>query len=350
MQLNKKRILLWVYILVACTLVRGIFFIQHINAPLQFTAELTEQLNEQLENEYRIEVEAGSTFNRIVNSLAADGLIEYPFDLRLYGRLSGKANTIKAGDYQLTEGMSALDLLEKMIAGQVIVYQVVLVEGWTLIQALDAIQSHPMVTSTLASDNQSELKSALQSLLQSEKYPEGLIFPDTYNFSRGTTDRVLIERAAETMQDVLAEEWPGRDVGLPYNNPYDALIMASIIEKETGLASEREQIAGVFIRRLNQGMRLQTDPTVIYGLGESYDGDLTRTDLRTATPYNTYMNSGLPPTPIALPGREAIAASLHPGQGDTLYFVARGDGSHYFSSTLQEHEQAVQQYQLSNTQ
>jgi len=331
---NKKRILLWVYILVACTLVRGIFFIQHINAPLQFTAELNEQPDDQLENEYRIEVEAGSSFNRIVNSLAADGLIEYPFDLRLYGRLSGKANTIKAGDYLLTEGMSALDLLEKMIAGEVIVYQVVLVEGWTLIQALEAIQSHPMVTSTIASEDESELKSALQSLLQSENYPEGLIFPDTYNFSRGTTDKALLERAAETMQEILAQEWPGRNVGLPYSNPYDALIMASIIEKETGLASEREQ----------------TDPTVIYGMGESYDGDLTRTDLRTASPYNTYMNSGLPPTPIALPGREAIAASLHPDQGDTLYFVARGDGSHYFSSTLQEHQQAVQRYQLSNTQ
>ena len=207
-----------------------------------------------------------------------------------------------------------------------------------------------MVTSTIASEDESELKSALQSLLQSENYPEGLIFPDTYNFSRGTTDKALLERAAETMQEILAQEWPGRNVGLPYSNPYEALIMASIIEKETGLASEREQIAGVFIRRLNQGMRLQTDPTVIYGMGESYDGDLTRTDLRTATPYNTYMNSGLPPTPIALPGREAIAASLHPDQGDTLYFVARGDGSHYFSSTLQEHQQAVQQYQLSNTQ
>jgi UPF0755 protein len=346
MLLNKKRIVLWVYVLVACCLVRGIFFIQHINAPLQFTA----QLDEQLENEYRVEVEAGSTFNRIVSRLAADGLIEYPFDVRLYGRLSGKANTIKAGDYHLTEGMSAVDLLDKMIAGEVIIYQVILVEGWTLLQALQAIQNHAMVTSTIVAEDQSDIKSVLQSLLQSEFYPEGLIFPDTYNFSRGTTDRELLERAAENMQAVLAQEWSGRDVGLPYSNPYDALIMASIIEKETGLASEREQIAGVFIRRLNQGMRLQTDPTVIYGMGESYDGDLTRTDLRTATPYNTYTNSGLPPTPIALPGREAIAASLHPDQSDTLYFVARGDGSHYFSTTLQEHEQAVQQYQLSNTQ
>jgi len=203
-----------------------------------------------------------------------------------------------------------------------------------------------MITATLDADNPEQLRAQLQQLLQTEKYPEGLVFPDTYNFRRGTTDRDLLLRASDTMQKILAEEWQGRDVGLPYSEPYEALIMASIIEKETGLASERQQIAGVFIRRLQQRMRLQTDPTVIYGLGDSYDGDLTRTDLRTASPYNTYLNSGLTPTPIALPGREAIFASLHPDESDTLYFVARGDGSHYFSSSLEEHQRAVRQYQL----
>lgn len=203
-----------------------------------------------------------------------------------------------------------------------------------------------MVTATLDADNPQEL----MALLETDFYPEGLIFPDTYNFSRGTTDREIVLRARALMEEVLDEEWPSRDVGLPYDSPFDALIMASIIEKETALASEREQIAGVFIRRLQRGMRLQTDPTVIYGLGADFNGDLTRANLRQASPYNTYLNAGLPPTPIALPGRESIAASLHPDQGDTLYFVARGDGSHYFSSTLEEHERAVEQYQRGNTQ
>ncbi len=348
---DKKRVLLWVYILLACSLVRGIFFFLHINAPLQLESYQSAQSDENntLSRDlagYSVVIEPGTTFTGLVNRLADEGILEYPFDVRLYGRLSGLASSIKAGDYLLTAGMTPRMLLEKLVKGDVIIYQVVLLEGWTLVQALATIQNHPMIISTLEADSPEQLRSELQSLLKTEKYPEGMIFPDTYNFSRGTTDRDLLIRAANTMQTVLAEEWEGRDVGLPYSEPYEALIMASIIEKETGLASEREQIAGVFIRRLQQRMRLQTDPTVIYGLGDSYDGDLTRTDLRTASPYNTYMNSGLTPTPIALPGREAISASLHPDQSDTLYFVAKGDGSHYFSSTLEEHQQAVRQYQL----
>ncbi len=341
---DKKRVLLWVYILIACTVLRGIFFLQHINSPIQLDAFLSEQSG--LENGYSIVIEPGTTFTGLVSRLAAEGILDHPFDVRLYGRFSGLANSIKAGDYLLTPDMTPRMLLEKLVKGDVIVYQVVLLEGWTLAQALAAIQNHPMITTTLDTDNPEQLRGQLQQLLQTEKYPEGLVFPDTYNFSRGTTDRDLLLRAAATMQIVLAEEWQGRDVGLPYSEPYEALIMASIIEKETGLASERQQIAGVFIRRLQQRMRLQTDPTVIYGLGDSYDGDLTRTDLRTASPYNTYLNSGLTPTPIALPGRESISASLHPDQSDTLYFVARGDGSHYFSSSLEEHQRAVRQYQL----
>ncbi len=203
-----------------------------------------------------------------------------------------------------------------------------------------------MVQSTLESGDRDEL----QALFQSPYYPEGLAFPDTYNFSRGTTDSEILVRAKNMMEETLVELWEARDAGLPYENSFEALIMASIIEKETGLASERQQISGVFIRRLQQGMRLQTDPTVIYGLGEAFDGNLTRDDLRAMTPYNTYRIDGLPPTPIALPGRESIFASLHPDQSDTLYFVAKGDGSHYFSSTLEEHEQAVEQYQSGNRQ
>jgi UPF0755 protein len=298
----------------------------------------------QLENDFPIEVASGTTFNRLVTRLAGAGITEHAFDMRLYGRLSGRADQIKAGEYVLTPGMTHKEFLEKLVAGDVITHQTILVEGWTLKQALDTIQSNPMVTTTLDSSDQSQL----QNLLNSSFYPEGLVFPDTYNFSRGTNDSDLLMRAHDLMQVILEEEWAARDVGLPYETPYEALIMASIIERETGLASERQQIAGVFIRRLQMGMRLQTDPTVIYGLGSDFDGDLTRADLQRPSPYNTYLNSGLPPTPIALPGRESIFASLHPEQGDTLYFVARGDGSHYFSSSLEEHERAVEQYQLGN--
>ncbi|MDG2176253.1 MAG: endolytic transglycosylase MltG [Gammaproteobacteria bacterium] len=330
--INRKRILLWLYIILACGIVRGIFFFLHINSPLQ------------LENDYPIEVVSGTTFNRLVTRLAGAGITEHAFDMRLYGRLSGRTNEIKAGEYVLNPGTTHKEFLEKLVAGDVITHQTILVEGWTLKQALDTIQSNPMVTITLDSSDQSQL----QSLLNSSFYPEGLVFPDTYNFSRGTNDSDLLLRAHDLMQVILEEEWAARDVGLPYETPYEALIMASIIERETGLASERQQIAGVFIRRLQLGMRLQTDPTVIYGLGSDFDGDLTRADLQRPSPFNTYLNSGLPPTPIALPGRESIFASLHPDQGDTLYFVARGDGSHYFSSTLEEHQRAVEQYQLGN--
>ncbi len=334
MRISRKQLLLWGWIIVACGMLRGVFFLQHINAPLI------------LAEPYTADVSGGTTFNRLVTRLANAGIIANPFDVRLYARLSGRANNIKAGEYALTPGMTSRDLLDKLVAGDVIVHQVVLLEGWTLSQALAAIQDHPMMTASLDPAD----PEALQTALGSPVYPEGMIFPDTYNFSRGMTDHELLRRAYQKMTEVLAEEWPGRDVGLPYDDEYDALIMASIIEKETALASERQQIAGVFVRRLQQGMRLQTDPTVIYGMGENFSGDLTRADLRRQSPYNTYLNAGLPPTPIALPGRESIHASLHPDQGDTLYFVARGDGSHQFSSTLEEHERAVQQYQLGRQQ
>ena len=331
---RRKQVLLWGWILLACAILRGVFFLQHINTPLSLDAP------------YQIDVGAGTTFNRIVSRLADEGILDNPFDVRLYGRLSGRADAIKAGDYSLAPGITPRQLLDKLVAGEVIVHRVVILEGWTLRQALATLQGHPMVNATIDPVQPEQI----QAVLGTDIYPEGMIFPDTYNFNRGTTDRELLQRAYEVMQNVLAEEWQGRDVGLPYASSYEALIMASIIEKETALAAEREQIAGVFVRRLQRGMRLQTDPTVIYGLGDDYDGDLTRADLRLQTPYNTYLNAGLPATPIALPGRESIHASLHPDQADTLYFVARGDGSHYFSSTLEEHERAVQQYQLGGQQ
>ena len=186
---------------------------------------------------------------------------------------------------------------------------------------------------------------ALQTAFGVTEWPEGQFFPDTYNFTRGTTDLQVLQRAQLLMQEVLSSAWATRDAGLPYATPQEALTMASIIEKETAVAEEREQIAGVFIRRLQRNMRLQTDPTVIYGLGTNFDGNLTRAHLESDTPWNTYTRSGLPLTPIALPGRAAVEASLHPDQSENLYFVARGDGTHYFSATLEEHNRAVEQYQ-----
>jgi len=331
---GNKKWLFWGWVILLSTVLRLVFFFQHVHAPLALDAE------------YPIDVSTGTTFNRLVNRLAESGVITHPFDARLYGRLSGRANAIKAGEYALTPGMALPDLLDKLIAGDVIVHQVVLVEGWTLAQALAAIQSHPMVQDTLVEPAPGEL----QSLLGTARYPEGRIFPDTYHFSRGTSDSELLQRAYKLMEEVLEREWLGRAMDLPYATPDEALVMASIIEKETALASERDLIAGVFVRRLQRRMRLQTDPTVIYGLGPDFSGNLTRADLRSPSPYNTYLNAGLPPTPIALPGRESIHAALHPAEGDTLYFVARGDGSHQFSSTLEEHERAVVQYQLGRTQ
>tara|TARA_R110000824_G_scaffold288508_2_gene476655 strand:+ start:245512 stop:246552 length:1041 start_codon:yes stop_codon:yes gene_type:complete len=330
----RKQLLLWSYILVACLLLRGGFFYQNLHATLE--------LPESDQNPYLILVRNGQSFSQVSNQLYNLGIVKSGFDIRWFARLSGKASQIKAGEYILDEGMSALDVLDKLVKGDIYYRRIRILEGWTLKQALQAIQAHPNIEVTLDIENEDDL----QALLASEYYPEGLLFPDTYNFSSGSTDRAIVLRAANLMQQVLAEEWQKRSVGLPYDDSYQALIMASIIEKETGRVEERNLIAGVFMNRLQNNMRLQTDPTVIYGLGESFTGNLTRAHLQTLTPYNTYRINGLPPTPIALPGRDAIAAALNPEIHEYLYFVARGDGSHYFSSTLEEHNAAVERFQL----
>ena len=321
----------WLYVLVLVILVRLVVFWFNLQQPLALDPAETSLM-----------VEPGQSLSRVASRLEENNMIRSAFDLRVYARLRGLADQIQAGEYHLTADLTVLDLLDKMVRGDVVVHQVRLPEGWTLDRALALLQSHERIEVKLPDRDYAAISAALSL----EGHPEGLFFPDTYQFTAGTSDIEILRRAYARMQLVLAEEWSRRAIGLPFETDYEALIMASIVEKETGLASERSTIAGVFSRRLQSGMRLQADPTVIYGLGASFDGDLRRADLRSPTPYNTYTTNGLPPTPIALPGRAAIAASLNPAPGDALYFVARGDGSHVFSASLEEHNEAVRHYQI----
>lgn len=297
----------------------------------------------QVEDEYVLNVPAGSTPNGLLLQLEQQGVLQGAFWLRLSWRLQGHVQPLHTGEYQLSPAMNVAQLLEKWRTGDVLQHRVTLVEGWNFRQVRTALAQQETLQHTLGEVSDSEL---MRQLDQANVHPEGRFFPDTYNFTRGQTDLDILRQANQRLQKVLAEEWTQRADGLPYRNPDEALVMASIIEKETGVAHERDEIAGVFIRRLAIGMLLQTDPTVIYGMGERYTGKITRADLRQPTPYNTYVIAGLPPTPIAMVGREAIHAALHPKAGKSLYFVARGDGSHVFSNTLAEHNKAVREYQL----
>jgi len=292
---------------------------------------------------YVLDVPAGSSLARVASQLEAAGVIDQALLLRAYGRLSGQAARIKAGEYALAAGTTPRQLLEKLVAGEVVQYTLTLVEGWTFKQLMQAVRAHPALTQTLTGLSGEEIMARLGS---PGVHPEGQFYPDTYRFPRGTTDLDFLRRAHELMKRRLAAEWDQRSEGLPLKTPYEALILASIIERETGVPEERPRIAGVFVRRLKLGMRLQTDPTVIYGVGDAFDGNLRRRDLLTDTPYNTYTRAGLPPTPIAMPSAAAINAALNPAPGNELYFVSKGDGSHYFSATLEEHNAAVRRYQL----
>ena len=290
-------------------------------------------------------LQPGGSLGSVVYGLSRDDRLKHPRFLMLYSKITGRGQQVQAGEYVLMQGMTPLDLLSKLELGDVKQYQFVLIEGWTIKQALAALSSQRIIKQQL--DRAS--KRWHKEIINDAEYtsPEGLFFPDTYRVIRGETDRQLLSRAHKKLLAVLDEEWQQRDEGLPYRSPYEALIMASLIEKETGVGHERAEIAGVFVRRLNKRMRLQTDPAVMYGLGEDFDGNLRSSHLKDrSNPYNTYRHHGLPPTPIALVGREAIHAALHPKQGDPLYFVAKGDGSHYFSKTLEEHRRAVRQYQI----
>ncbi|WP_448216676.1 endolytic transglycosylase MltG [Endozoicomonas sp. 2B-B] len=287
-------------------------------------------------------ISQGESMTAVADSLAELGWLQHPKIFVLLARIEKAAAGIHAGDYLIPAGISHRELLKIFTSGQVRYYNVTLVEGHTLEEVVTALNQHEKLSSPM--DDK-----ALQSLYKSlaiELNPEGLFFPDTYFFQSGASVESILRRAYNRMDSVLGEEWGKRAEGLPYKNPYEALIMASLVEKETGVVYERGEIAGVFVRRLQKGMRLQTDPTVIYGLGDSYKGNISRQMLRRATPYNTYLIKGLPPSPIAMAGREAIHAALHPKDGKTLYFVAKGDGTHYFSKTLAEHNRAVRKYQI----
>lgn len=296
-----------------------------------------------VEAEQVLNVPAGSTPNGLLLQLEQQGALRGAFWLRLTWRLQGYVQPLHTGEYQLEPGMTVAQLLEKWRTGDILQHRVTLVEGWNFQQVRAALARQEKLEQTLGEASNSDI---MRELGQANVHPEGRFFPDTYNFVRGQSDLDILRQANQRLQQVLAEEWAERADDLPYKTPDEALIMASIIEKETGVAHEREEISGVFNRRLKIGMLLQTDPTVIYGMGDNYTGKITRTDLRRPTPYNTYVIAGLPPTPIAMVGREAIYAALHPKAGKSLYFVARGDGSHVFSNTLAEHNKAVREYQI----
>lgn len=296
-----------------------------------------------LEQPAVVEIPAGTPLARVASDLERRGMLRHPAVLSWYGRLSGEAARIKAGEYVLEPGVSAAEALAKFVAGDVRLYTFTIVEGWTAAEAVRALQEHPAIVATLVPYDPAALLAAVDA---AETHPEGLLFPDTYHFPKGSEDVTVLRRAYALMQERLAAAWAGRSDDIPIDSAYEALILASIIEKETARDDERRRIAGVFTRRLERGMRLQTDPTVIYGLGEDWDGNIRRRDLRTDTPYNTYTRAGLPPTPIALPGQASLEAAVDPAEGEALFFVATGepDGSHYFSVTREEHEAAVERY------
>lgn len=289
-------------------------------------------------------VAPGSSLHAVAGKLEESGLIRDARMFRWMARLRGAAQRIQAGEYQLAPGMTPPQLLQQMVEGRVRQYAITLVEGRNFREMMQQINANPYLEHTLKGLPDEQIMARLG---YPGEHPEGRFLPETYHFPRGLSDVEFLRRAYRAMRERLAYEWKNREQGLPYKRPYEALILASIVEKETGVPHERPTIAGVFIRRLQKGMRLQTDPTVIYGMGEAFDGNLRRRDLLRDTPYNSYTRAGLPPTPIAMPGADAIHAAMHPDKGDSLYFVAKGDGSHHFSATLEEHNRAVIRYQRS---
>ncbi|HEY3785919.1 MAG TPA: endolytic transglycosylase MltG [Steroidobacteraceae bacterium] len=329
-------VLLTLVVLAACAAAAGYYWLQrafHAPGPSQSIA--------------RIQVEQGASVRSVLGGLARVGALRQPRAVELYLRLSrritGHQLRIQAGMYEIPAGASAAQILALFDQGKVVLEQITVIEGTIFTDFRRALDHHAAVTHTLLGKSNAELMAALG---HPGEDPEGRFFPDTYRFAARTPDVEILRLAYEAMQRALESAWQQRSTDLPLQSPYEALILASIIEKETGAPQERARIAGVFISRLRKGMRLQTDPTVIYGLGSNYDGEIRTRDLTTDTPYNTYTRAGLPPTPISLPGRDSILAAVHPEETGELYFVATGtgDGRHHFSKTLEEHNAAVKSY------
>ena len=292
---------------------------------------------------YEFTVHAGTSLRGVARHLAADGVLPEGESLWIAGRVLGKDRSIQAGVYRLEKPVTSYELLQKLARGDVVVLELVFVEGSTYRQWQAQLAAEPRVRHTLAGKAEAQVRDALGI---AEPSVEGWLFPETYRFPPGSADVDILKRAHAAMAKRLADAWAARDPDLALRTPYEALVLASIVETETAVAEERPLVAAVMLNRLKRGMRLQTDPTVIYGMGENYEGNIRKKDLATDTPWNTYTRDGLPPTPIAMPGAPAIAAAVHPAASAFLYFVARGDGSHEFSRTLEEHNRAVAKYQL----
>ena len=290
-----------------------------------------------------VEIPRGASLRTAMDQLQKAGIGVRRVEFELLARALGRERGIKAGNYQIAEALTPVELLEKLTRGDVSQAEVRLIEGWTFSQFRAALDASADLRHDTAGLEDAQVMARLQA---PEAHPEGLFFPDTYLFARGSSDLAVLRRAYHAMQRHLKEEWEARAPNVPYPSPYEALIMASIIEKETGKASERDLIGGVLVNRLRIGMRLQVDPTIIYGLGMEFDGNLKKKHLLEDGPYNTYTRAGLPPTPIAMPGLASLRSAMRPGKTESLYYVSRGDGSSHFSRSLDEHNRAVSKYQL----
>ncbi len=317
------------FLLGSLAVAAGAWWLQH---PLALRAPVVE-----------VSVEPGASAQAVAQALADAGVQVHPVLLYGWIRLSGQGRQLKAGSYEISGRPTPRELVAKLVRGEVAQRSVTLLEGQTFSQWRALLRAAPHLRPDSAALSDAALMARLG---RPGLHPEGRFFPDTYTYPKDSSDLALLKRALETMDQKLAAAWAMRAPDLPLRTPDEALILASIVEKETGRAAERAQIAGVFINRLRKGMLLQTDPTVIYGLGAAFDGNLRKRDLQTDTPYNTYTRAGLPPTPIAMPGQESLLAAVQPAQTDALYFVARGDGSSEFSATLEAHNRAVRRYQL----
>lgn len=308
------------------------FFVRHyMNQPLL------------IENSQLVKIKAGTSVNSFSKELVNKGWLENRFWLRVYVRFNPEMTALKKGTYQITPEDNLLTFFKKIVDGKEYQFSITFIEGTTLQEWFLLLAEHPHIKQTLTGN---KLEMLVKGLSLKHKNPEGLFFPETYLFSDQTSDLSILKQAFDKMAKDIAIQWQQRALSLPYDSPYQALIMASIIEKESAKVEEQPNISSVFVNRLNKKMRLQTDPTVIYGLGSRYKGNIKRTHLREKTAYNTYRINGLPPTPIAMPGLSAINAALNPAQTDYLYFVSQGNGYHYFSKNLAEHNQAVKKYIL----